>query len=58
MRAYWHFCGMAAAASLPPSPGLPGRNGHGGHFPGAGPMHRTPARDNQGVDAAVTRERR
>jgi hypothetical protein len=50
MCPYWHFCGMAAAASLPPSPGLPGTNGHRGHFLGAGPMHRLPARDSKGMD--------
>lgn len=55
MRPYWHFCGMAAAAFQPPSPELPGR---GEHFPGAGPMHQLPARDNQGMDTAATRERR
>jgi hypothetical protein len=46
MRPYWHFCGMVAAASLPPSSGSP-------------PMQTPSAPDNQGMDVFVDpRERR
>lgn len=58
MRPYWHFCGMAAAASSPPSPNSPESSGRRLPLRGSPPMHQRPAKDNQGMDAAVTKERR
>jgi hypothetical protein len=49
MRPSRHFCGMAAAVSPPLLPGT---------ATAAQPMHRLPARDNQGMDPFAPQERR
>jgi len=53
MRPHWHFCGMVAAASIPPSPSSPQPTGRCQHFPGPPPMHLPPELDSRGMDAVA-----
>jgi len=58
MRPHWHFCGMVAAASIPPSPSSPQPTGRCQHFPGPPPMHLPAELDSKGIEQLARQERR